>query len=63
MKIISLVFVLMAAFCVNAEPFKIMSFNIRHGKTLKNQVNLAASASVIKKESPRFVGLQEVDLK
>ena len=47
---------------MNAEPFKIMSFNIRHGKTLKNQVNLAASASVIKKESPRFVGLQEVDL-
>lgn len=62
LKSLGLIGFVMAVLCANAAPFKIMSFNIRHGKTLKNKVDLSAAASLIKREAPRFAALQEVDL-
>lgn len=45
------------------DTIKVMSFNILHGATVKNDFNLDTIAGVITKFKPDFVALQEVDFK
>jgi endonuclease/exonuclease/phosphatase family metal-dependent hydrolase len=40
---------------------KLVSYNIRHGRGMDNEVDLTRIAEVIRKSSPDFVALQEVD--
>jgi len=49
--------------CVACAPagFKILSFNICHGKGMDGQVDLARAAAVVNRERPRFAALQELD--
>ncbi len=55
------------AFCVNAQTSKdtirVMSFNILHGATVKNDFNLDTIAGVINRYNPDLVAMQEVDFK
>ncbi|HEX5218386.1 MAG TPA: endonuclease/exonuclease/phosphatase family protein [Verrucomicrobiae bacterium] len=44
-----------------AEKIRVMTYNIRHGRGLDNQVNLERIAKLIKEEGPDIVALQEVD--
>jgi endonuclease/exonuclease/phosphatase family metal-dependent hydrolase len=46
-----------------ADTLKIMSFNILHGATTKNDFNLDTIAGVINKYKPDLVAMQEVDFK
>lgn len=63
MKKYFLVLTLLPLFVFGAnEPFKIMSYNIRHGKTSDKGFDLTRCASVMAKENPRFIALQEVDM-
>ncbi|WP_034234939.1 endonuclease/exonuclease/phosphatase family protein [Arenibacter certesii] len=50
---------------VNAQTdtLRIMSFNILHGATVKNDFNLDTLAGVINSYQPHLVALQEVDFK
>ncbi|WP_086476900.1 MULTISPECIES: endonuclease/exonuclease/phosphatase family protein [Arenibacter] len=50
---------------VNAQTdtLRIMSFNILHGATVKNDFNLDTLAGVIRSYNPHLVALQEVDFK
>ncbi len=41
--------------------FTIVSYNIRHGENLDGELDLRAPGLVVRRECPRFVGLQEVD--
>ena len=41
--------------------FRMMSYNIRHGAGMDERLDFLRTARVIAAESPRFVGLQEVD--
>ncbi|MFG0262338.1 MAG: endonuclease/exonuclease/phosphatase family protein, partial [Novipirellula sp. JB048] len=41
--------------------FRVLSYNIRHGRGMDNVVDLNRTAAVIEKLQPDFVGLQEVD--
>ena len=43
-------------------PFKIMSYNIRHGVTSDKGFDLSRAACVMAAEKPRFVALQEIDM-
>lgn len=45
------------------DTLKVMSFNILHGATTKNDFNLDTIAGVINKYKPHLVALQEVDFK
>jgi len=45
------------------DTIKVMSFNILHGATVKNNFNLDTIAGVIKAYKPNLVALQEVDFK
>src|SRR5690554_2492108 len=60
---------LMAIVCLShplnaqADTLRIMSFNILHGATVKNDFNLDTIAGVIKSYQPHLVALQEVDFK
>jgi len=45
------------------DTIKVMSFNILHGATVKNDFNLDTIASVINHYKPDLVALQEVDFK
>ncbi|MGB5499317.1 MAG: endonuclease/exonuclease/phosphatase family protein [Maribacter sp.] len=45
------------------DTLRIMSFNILHGATTKNDFNLDTIAGVINKYKPDLVALQEVDFK
>jgi len=47
----------------SSKIVKVLSFNILHGATTKNNFNLDAIAKVIIKANPDFVALQEVDYK
>ena len=49
--------------CVARAPagFKILSFNICHGKGMDGKVDLARAAAVVNRERPRFAALQELD--
>ena len=42
---------------------RVMTYNIRHGRGMDNQLNLERTAEVIRKLNPNLVGLQEVDEK
>jgi len=46
-----------------ADTLKVMSFNILHGATTKNDFNLDTLAGVINHYQPDLVALQEVDFK
>lgn len=50
---------------INAQTdtLRVMSFNILHGATLKNDFNLDTLAGVIKSYRPHLVALQEVDFR
>ena len=43
------------------KTFRVMSYNIQHGRGLDGEVNLERIAAVIRKEEAGLVGLQEVD--
>lgn len=43
------------------STFRVVSYNIKHGRGNDNRVDLARTAAVIEKLRPDFVGLQEVD--
>ena len=45
------------------DTLKVMSFNILHGATTKNDFNLDTIAGVINKYKPDLVAMQEVDFK
>ena len=49
----------------NSMPsdMKLMSYNVMHCAGVDNKVNIARTAEVIKREAPRFVGVQELDCK
>jgi endonuclease/exonuclease/phosphatase family metal-dependent hydrolase len=47
----------------NSKIVKVLSFNILHGATTKNDFNLDVIAKVIIDAAPDFVALQEVDFK
>ena len=61
--LLSLMFAASAAFALpdNRSDFKIMSYNIRHGHTMENKLDLSKACAVINAEKPRFAGIQEVD--
>ena len=40
---------------------KLMSYNVMHCAGADNKVDIARTAEVIKRENPRFVGVQELD--
>lgn len=42
---------------------RVMTYNIRHGRGMDNQLNLERTADVIRKLNPDLVGLQEMDEK
>ncbi len=46
-----------------ADTLKVISFNILHGATTKNDFNLDTIAGVINKYNPDLVAMQEVDFK
>ena len=46
--------------CVSAD-MKLMSYNVLHCAGADNKIDIARTASVINREAPRFVGLQELD--
>ncbi|HLT51530.1 MAG TPA: endonuclease/exonuclease/phosphatase family protein [Arenibacter sp.] len=46
-----------------ADTLRIMSFNILHGATVKNDFNLDTIAGIINSYRPHLVALQEVDFK
>ena len=56
-----------AAQCASAAQgsadMKLMSYNVMHCEGSDKQVNIPRTAEVIRRESPRFVGLQELDCK
>ena len=44
-----------------ADEFRLMSYNILHGKGADGKVDIRRTAAAIRRENPDFVGLQEVD--
>ena len=42
---------------------KLMSYNVLHCAGIDKKIDIARTAEVIKRENPRFVGLQELDFK
>lgn len=48
---------------IATDTIKVMTFNILHGATVKNDFNLDTIAGVIKAFNPDIVALQEVDFK
>ena len=65
MKTLSLVgaALLAAGICSAAEPFKILSYNVRHCADMNYVLSPQATAKTIASEKARLVGLQEMDLK
>lgn len=47
----------------SSRVVKVLSFNILHGSTTRNDFDLDALANVIKQTNPDFVAMQEVDFK
>lgn len=63
MRKVFIMFALLPLFVFGAgKPFKIMSYNIRHGATSDKGFDLTRCASVMAAENPRFIALQEVDM-
>ena len=46
-----------------SRDMKLMSYNVMHCAGIDDKVNIARTAEVIKRENPRFAGLQELDCK
>lgn len=61
--LILLVFLSFGYVNAQSDTLRIMSFNILHGATVKNDFNLDTIAGVINKYQPDLVALQEVDFK
>ena len=61
----------LAVTCSNAQSaqndpsreMKLMSYNVLHCEGSDKKIDIARTAEVIKREAPRFVGLQELDFK
>ena len=51
------------SFLPDRGSFTIVSYNIRHGEDMTGLLELRAPGWVAMRENPRFVGLQEVDMK
>ena len=64
-KLILAVVLISLSHPINAQSdtLRIMSFNILHGATVKNDFNLDTLAGIIKSYNPDLVALQEVDFK
>jgi len=45
------------------EPFRIVSYNIRHGQNMDGMLDIEGVGRRIKSISPRFAGIQEVDMR
>jgi endonuclease/exonuclease/phosphatase family metal-dependent hydrolase len=45
-----------------AQSFRVVSYNIKHGRGMDDKVDLARTAKVLERFTPDIVGLQEVDL-
>lgn len=61
--VVILVFLVISFSNAQADTLRVMSFNILHGATTKNDFNLDTIAGVINKYKPDLVALQEVDFK
>ena len=46
-----------------SHEMTLMSYNVMHCAGIDDKVNIARTAEVIKRENPRFAGLQELDCK
>ncbi|MGC6427003.1 MAG: endonuclease/exonuclease/phosphatase family protein [Akkermansiaceae bacterium] len=46
---------------LGATPFTVVSYNIKHGQGMDGKIDLKRIATVIKKENPDLVTLQEID--
>ena len=46
-----------------SHDMTLMSYNVMHCAGIDDKVNIARTAEVIKRENPRFAGLQELDCK
>ena len=46
-----------------SHDMKLMSYNVMHCAGIDGKVDIARTAAVIKRENPRFAGLQELDCK
>lgn len=53
----------MTGCCLATEPFKILSYNVRHCANMDNVRSEQATAAVIVREKARFVAVQEMDVK
>lgn len=64
-KLLLFVFVGSTSYCslAQADTLRVMSFNILHGATTKNDFNLDTIAGVINYYQPDLVALQEVDFR
>lgn len=64
-KLLILLFVGLVSLVSQAQSdtLRVMSFNILHGATVKNDFNLDTIAGIINSYSPHLVALQEVDFK
>lgn len=47
----------------DGEPFRIVSYNIRHGKSMSGELDIEGVGRRIRDLSPRFAGIQEVDMR
>lgn len=68
MLLLSVVAVSLAGCCsctaqVKPAPMTLMSYNVMHCEGADKKVDIARTASVIAREKPRFVGVQELDFK
>ena len=46
-----------------SHDMTLMSYNVMHCAGMNDKVNIARTAEVVKRENPRFAGLQELDCK
>ncbi|MDX1328867.1 MAG: hypothetical protein R3299_14280, partial [Arenibacter sp.] len=62
LKLLLFVFIGGTSYCslAQADTLRVMSFNILHGATTKNDFNLDTIAGVINHYQPDLVALQEV---
>lgn len=54
-------FFFLSAKSIPPIELKIMTYNVRHGTSFYKEPNIKQQAEIIKKISPNFVGLQEID--
>ena len=49
------------AMAKEAEVFRILSYNVKHGEGMDNRLDILRTADVVKRAKPTYAGLQEVD--